>query len=311
MALKGEEKFQVSDCSLGDWITLGYQASRNMVGSFYDMEDNNTTEELYVLRIKSDLNFTTDSNLRSYPESMVEQNDYWEEHRTVYRSSIEPNGKFRAVCVNEFGGGGSKVFLCDRIIQIYINFDKVQEAGLIDNTFKIETSKFKGTAQIMSYEETQKYLPILKEISTDYRYDLGIPALSHELNSSLACCPFNHYNYAYDCLEMTRDIINENDEVRYIADYEKFVNNTTLFLMVNNKYYATINIPNHFPKSFLGMTFDKTTYRYENPDDEFSFGTETRSAIRPLLYLEDEASSRSKSDFLDKDNYLYGCKNNI
>lgn len=206
-------------------------------------------------------------------------------------------------------GGGSKVFLCDRIIQIYINFDKVQEAGLIDNTFKIETSKFKGTAQIMSYEETQKYLPILKEISTDYRYDLGIPALSHELNSNLACCPFNNYNYAYDCLEMTRDIINENDEVRYIADYEKFVDNTTLFLMVNNRYYATINIPNHFPKSFLKKTFDKTTHDYNNPYDEFSFGTETGSAIRPLLYLEDEGSSKFKSAFLDKDNYLYGCKN--
>lgn len=105
MALKGKERTKVSECSLGDWITLGYQASRNMVGSFYNVEDNNTTEELYVLRIKSDLNFTTDSDLRPYPNSMVKQDDYWEEHRTVYRSSIEPNGKFRAVCVNEIGGG--------------------------------------------------------------------------------------------------------------------------------------------------------------------------------------------------------------
>ena len=78
-------------------------------------------------------------------------------------------------------GGISRLFLCDRIIQRNIDYNTVKEAGLIDNTFKIVTSKFIGTAQIMSYEEIQKYLSVLKEISTDYRYDLGVPALSHTL----------------------------------------------------------------------------------------------------------------------------------
>lgn len=52
----------------------------------------------------------------------------------------------------KLGGGGSKLFLCDRIIQRNIDFNTVQESGLIDNTFSIKTHKFRGTAQIMSYE---------------------------------------------------------------------------------------------------------------------------------------------------------------
>lgn len=99
MALKGEEKFRVSDCSLGDWITLGYQASQGIIGSFYDLENNDSTEELYVNRITSDQihnNSTSTSVVNSSP---------------VYKSSIEPNGIFKAICIKEIGGGGAEGFL--------------------------------------------------------------------------------------------------------------------------------------------------------------------------------------------------------
>ena len=51
MALKGKEQTRVSDCSLGDWITLKYQALENKIGSFLDPGDS--VEELYVNRISS------------------------------------------------------------------------------------------------------------------------------------------------------------------------------------------------------------------------------------------------------------------
>lgn len=138
MALKGKERTRVSECSLGDWITLKYQALENKLGSFFDY--NKDDQEIYVRRISSDnilkkITYTyTSSSFQSYDTSKV------------------PNGTFRAVCVNEIGGGGSKLFLCDRIIQRNIDFNTVQESGLIDNTFSIKTHKFRGTAQIMSYE---------------------------------------------------------------------------------------------------------------------------------------------------------------
>ena len=92
MALKGKERTRVSECSLGDWIILKYQALENKIGSFLDSEDND--EELFVKRIPSadirkkiDYTGSTSAN-------------------PVYNSSLEPNGTFRAVCVDEIGGGG-------------------------------------------------------------------------------------------------------------------------------------------------------------------------------------------------------------
>lgn len=92
MALKGKERTKVSECSLGDWITLKYQALENKIGSFLDPGDSD--EELFVKRIPSSdirkngvtYSYTTSANL-------------------VYSSSLEPNGTFRAVCVNEIGRG--------------------------------------------------------------------------------------------------------------------------------------------------------------------------------------------------------------
>lgn len=149
----------------------------------------------------------------------------------------------------------------------------------------------------MSYEETQKYLPILKEISTDYRYDLGIPALSHYLgggyNDNLKAS-FNSSDgtdLGYDCLEMTRDI--KDDKVRYIADYEIYYNDSTLFVG-SESGSVYISVPNYFPKTYTEQQFH---HRY--------VGTVTRSAIRPILYLRDN----NDTVFLDKNNYIYGCNN--
>lgn len=198
----------------------------------------------------------------------------------------------------KLGGGSKKLFLCDRIIQRNINFNTVQEAGLIDNTFKIKTNKFIGTAQIMSYEEIQKYLLILKEISDDYRYDLGVPALSHTLGGGYkdSLISFNTgdgYDAEWDCLEMTRDI-NKDNNVRYIADYEIRYSDTVLY--VGSEFgTAYIAIP-----SYLGKTFTHQTFHHS------VVGTVVSSAIRPLLYLSD----RYANGYLDKNNYIYGCKNN-
>ena len=93
MALKGKERTRVSECSLGDWITLKYQALENKIGSFLDLGDSD--EELFVKRISSD--DIRKSLLYSYSTSA----------NPVYSSSLEPNGTFRAVCVNEIGGGGA------------------------------------------------------------------------------------------------------------------------------------------------------------------------------------------------------------
>lgn len=196
------------------------------------------------------------------------------------------------------GGGSKKLFLCDRIIQRNINFNTVQEAGLIDNTFKIKTNKFIGTAQIMSYEEIQKYLLILKEISDDYRYDLGVPALSHTLGGGYkdSLISFNTgdgYDAEWDCLEMTRDI-NKDNNVRYIADYEIWYNDSTLYV---GSEFGTVYIA--IP-SYLDKTFTHQTYHHS------VVGTVVSSAIRPLLYLSD----RYANGYLDKNNYIYGCKNN-
>lgn len=93
MALKGKERTRVSECSLGDWITLKYQALENKLGSFFDY--NKDDQEIYVRRISSDnilkkITYTyTSSSFQSYDTSKV------------------PNGTFRAVCVNEIGGGGA------------------------------------------------------------------------------------------------------------------------------------------------------------------------------------------------------------
>lgn len=288
MALKGKERTKVSECSLGDWITLKYQALENKIGSFLDPGDSD--EELFVKRISSS-DIRKNGVVYSYTTS----------NNIVYSSSLEPNGTFRAVCVNEIGrGGNKKLFLCDRIIQRDINYNTVQEAGLVNNTFKIETSKFIGTAQIMNYEEIQKYLLILKEISTDYRYDLGIPALSHTLGGGYKddLISFNSddkFDCAWDCLEMTRDIDKDNN-VRYIADYEIRYSDTVLY--VGSEFGTVyISIP-----SYLGKTFTHQTYHHRLD------GTVISSAIRPLLQLSDNICCNG---YLDKNNYLYGCKKNI
>lgn len=151
----------------------------------------------------------------------------------------------------------------------------------------------------MSYEEIQKYLLILKEISDDYRYDLGIPALSHTLGGGYKdnLVSFNSNDgkdCAWDCLEMTRDI-NEDNNVRYIADYEIRYSDTVLY--VGSEFGTLyIAIPSHLGKTFTYQTFHHSVV-----------GTVVSSAIRPLLYLSDKCAN----GYLDKDNYLYGCKKNI
>lgn len=148
----------------------------------------------------------------------------------------------------------------------------------------------------MSYEEIQKYLLILKEISSDYRYDLGVPALSHTLGGGYQdnLISFNsHDGYvcAYDCLEMTRDT--KDDNVRYIADYELQYSESTLY--VGSEYSNVyISIPKYFPKTFVEQSFYHSYV-----------ATITSSAIRPLIYLADNVGY----GILDKNNYLYGCKN--
>lgn len=148
----------------------------------------------------------------------------------------------------------------------------------------------------MNYEEIQKYLPILKEISDDYRYDLGIPALSHTLGGGykddmISFDTENEFNCAWDCLEMTRDI--KDDNIRYIADYEIRYSDTTLY--VGSQYgISYIEIPNYFSKTFTYKTFHNR-----------AVGTVTSSAIRPLLYLTDRYT---RFVYLNKNNYIYGCK---
>ena len=90
MALKGKEQTRISDCSLGDWITLKYQALENKIGSFLD--SGNSDEELFVKRIPS--SNICKKNVYTYSTSA----------NPVYNSSLEPNGTFRAVCVDEIGG---------------------------------------------------------------------------------------------------------------------------------------------------------------------------------------------------------------
>ena len=90
MALKGKERTRIADCSLGDWITLKYQALENKIGSFFDPGDN--VEELFVKRIPS--SNICKKNVYTYSTSA----------NPVYNSSLEPNGTFRAVCVDEIGG---------------------------------------------------------------------------------------------------------------------------------------------------------------------------------------------------------------
>lgn len=91
MALKGKGQTRISDCSLGDWITLKYQALENKIGSFLD--PGNSDEELYVNRIPS-------ADIRG-----KHTYSYSTSNNPVYNSSLEPNGTFRAVCVDEIGGG--------------------------------------------------------------------------------------------------------------------------------------------------------------------------------------------------------------
>ena len=95
---------------------------------------------------------------------------------------------------------------------------------------------------------------------------------------------------AYDCLEMTRD--NKNENIRYIADYELQYNESTLYIGSEHGN-ANISIPKYFPKTFLEKHFYSSLV-----------ATITSSAIRPLLYLSDNI----KNGYLDKNNYLYGCK---
>lgn len=93
MALKGKEQTRIADCSLGDWITLKYQALENKIGSFLDPGDSD--KELFVKRIPSaDILKNGGKYVYSYSTSA----------NPVYNSSLEPNGTFRAVCVDEIGG---------------------------------------------------------------------------------------------------------------------------------------------------------------------------------------------------------------
>ena len=275
MAIKGELRNNIASCKIGDYIKLKYTASSNTIGEFSIPTENDS--ELYVYRVSS-----TDMTTSHWTYSSG--NNY------VYYNAHVPNGTFYAVCIDKVNG--FKVFFPDRIIQRYISYNTINSSGMIDNTYKINTNIIIGSAQIMSYEEIQKYLPILKEICEDYRYDLGIPALGHTLGGGYydSLVSFNTADGTYagiDCLEMTRDLSGE--KVRYIADYERWYNDAYLYVG-SERGSVYIAIPRYFNKDYVQQNF------YHD-----YVACVTSSAIRPLLYLQDNGRQSFQNE-----NNMYG-----
>lgn len=263
MAIKGELRKTISSCKIGDYIKLKYTATENKIGTFSIPDENDS--ELYVLRI------TSNAFINSYGATYAQNSTGY-----AYSNSVNPDGIFYAACIDEING--YKVFYPDRILQRYISYNSVEESGMIDKKYKLSTSTIIGSAQIMSYEEIENYLPILKEICEDYRYDLGIPALSHTLGGGYEdrLVSFNSSDGKYagiDCLEMTRDLNGES--VRYIADYERYYSESYLYVG-SERGRVYITIPRYFSKNYLDQSFYHSYV-----------ACLTNSAIRPLLYLQD------------------------
>ena len=269
MALIGSLKPTVGLCDVGDYITLKYSTNNeDTVGTFSYVDDLEAEQELDVYRYTKEIMY----NVPSYT---IGQDNFG----YAYNSSNIPKGIFNAVCVKK--DKDIKVFFPDRIIQRYISYNTAEAAGLIDGTYQIRDKRISGTAQIMSYDEIMELLPIFEEISTDYRYDLGVPALGHGLGGGYSdrLVSFNsndgHYS-GYDCLEMTRDVHYNDDGVkiaRYIADYERYYNDT--YLYVGSEHGGVkIAIPRYWETNFLSYNFYSGLV-----------ACITNSSIRPLLYL--------------------------
>lgn len=285
MALIGSLKQTVGLCDVGDYITLKYSTdNEDTVGTFSYVDDLEVEQELDVYRYTKEImcnksNFVIGQDDRGY----------------AYESSNLPKGTFNAVCVKKLGN--IKVFFPDRILQRYISYNTAESAGLIDGTYRIHDKRIPGTAQIMSYDEIMELLPIFEKISTDYRYDLGIPALGHSLgggphDSLVSFNSFDGHYSGYDCLEMTRDTHYNDEEVkvaRYIADYERYYDDTYLYVgSEDGNVY--ISIPRYWATNYLSYNFSHEWV-----------ACITNSAIRPLLYL--------SSNYILYDNgNIYGIK---
>lgn len=174
MPLIGSLKPTVGQCEVGDYITLKYSTNNeDTVGTFSYVDDLEAEQELDVYRYTKEIM----CNASNYT---IGQDNYG----YTYKSSNIPKGTFNAVCVKKLDND-IKVFFPDRIIQRYISYNTAESAGLIDGTYQIHDKRISGTAQIMSYDEIMELLPIFEEISTDYRYDLGVPALGHGLGGDI------------------------------------------------------------------------------------------------------------------------------
>ena len=177
MALIGSLKQTVGQCDVGDYITLKYSTdNQDTIGTFSYVDDLEAEQELYVCR------YTKENIYNRYGSGAYIVGD--SRYGYTYSPSNLPKGTFNAVCVKNLDND-TKVFFPDRILQRYISYNTAESAGLIDGTYQIHGKKLSGTAQIMSYDEIMELLPILEEISTDYRYDLGVPALGHGLGGGV------------------------------------------------------------------------------------------------------------------------------
>lgn len=285
MALKGSFKKAVELCDVGDYITLKYSTdTEDTVGTFSYVDDLKTEQELDVYRYTKEI-------MCNNSDYVVGQDD----RGYIYKTSNLPNGTFNAVCVKKLDND-IRVFFPDRILQRYISYNTAESAGLIDGTYKIYGKRIHGTAQIMSYDEIMELLPIFEKISTDYRYDLGVPALGHSLGGGYydSLVSFNsidgHYS-GYDCLEMTRDTHYNDDGVkvaRYIADYERYYDDK--YLYVGSEHESVkISIPRYWETNYLSHNFYSGLV-----------ACITNSAIRPLLYLS------SNYILYDTNTHIYG-----
>ena len=280
MNLIGELKNTVSNCDIGDYIKLGYIASTNVMGQFYDeLETNN---EIFK--------HATSGHSRLYEQWAYQSSDH------LYGNSHVPNGYFYAICIGRLDK--YKIFIPDRIIQNYISYNTVYNAGLISGNYKIETKKILGYGKIMDYDEIQNYLPLLKEISTDFRQDLDSPALGHGLGGGYSDSVFLSFNSTdgnwsgIDNLEMTSTI--SGNSVLYVADYEYKYNNDWLYIGTErgSRY---CQVPRWLDKSYVDAYYGGSLVKCY-----------TRSAIRPLLYLKDKANI-----IYTNDNNIYAIQKNI
>ena len=260
MSLIGELKNNVDDCNIGDYIKIGYIASQNAVGSFFVPNDN--TPALDVHR-------------KTTSRWFVQGGDGDKSCANLYPNAITPNGYFYGICIGK--EKFYKIFIPDRIIQNYISYNSTKTGGLIDG-LNIETTKFKGYAKIMSYEEIQSFvLPTIRDLSSDYRYDFGVPALSFTIgggNNTTWRYAFNTYDNVTQTTNIEMTLTLSGDNVRYIADYEgQFDSNRLLIGEEHGNSYGDIYV-------WQSKDF---TQRYTG--DNYRISVYYRSAIRPLLYL--------------------------